>query len=216
MNQIKAKMPKYWQNDRPLGGTNYHPMYAAEGKSGHDMSIEQDGDRWQVRCRSCGWISGTRLSKSGAEEIAREHAKKPLPKIEKGPMDDGGIRIKDSAKNLVSNLLEKDISEVQALPTTNTEWGFYGTVQRNYGLDDRGAARAYKAMFHRIAGAMKYPVSEKIQQLLDSPSGRHLADQLSFHMGDPYNKPIRLSDVLLSIETLPKNKLGWFTSPANP
>ena len=66
------------------------------------------------------------------------------------------------------------------LPTTNLEWGFWGTSIHN-GYD---APMAWDAASRALAAAFKLS-PEQTRDLLDARFGRHLADDLSFIDGGP-------------------------------
>lgn len=67
-----------------------------------------------------------------------------------------------------------------ALPTTNEEWGFWGTSKSN-GYD---ADLTWQVVSHFFAKTFDL-TPEETRMLLDARFGRHLADDLSFIDGGP-------------------------------
>lgn len=69
---------------------------------------------------------------------------------------------------------------VTVLPTNNDFHGFFGTVALKKGAD--GAEKEWHRAFHAIASAAPNAKPEEVRNFLDSPYGRHVADEhLSGH-----------------------------------
>lgn len=65
------------------------------------------------------------------------------------------------------------------IKTTNLEWGFYGTLKSKYGLSDKEAEVLYDHAAKTLMIARSMSQSQAVE-LLDSRTGRHFADHLSF------------------------------------
>ncbi len=61
--------------------------------------------------------------------------------------------------------------------TNNPTWGFYGTIKTNLRLTDFQAAESYAIAGKMIAEAYNAPEAAVVK-LLDSSTGRHIADQI--------------------------------------
>lgn len=77
----------------------------------------------------------------------------------------------------------------------NKEWGFYGTMQRNYGLSDFEVSELFDYAAKLLVTRFDYSDLDEPRTLLDDRWGRHYADFLSFHgasagMNLPSNKAI--------------------------
>lgn len=69
---------------------------------------------------------------------------------------------------------------VTVIPTNNDFHGFFGTVALKKGAD--GAAQEWNRAFTTIASAVPDAKPEEVRNFLDSPYGRHVADEhLSGH-----------------------------------
>lgn len=68
----------------------------------------------------------------------------------------------------------------KTVQTTNTQWGYFGTMKANYDLSDKMTAE----LFDITAKAIAKKANAKIESAvlyLDSSNGRHMADALSFY-----------------------------------
>lgn len=66
------------------------------------------------------------------------------------------------------------------IQTHNPAWGFFATIQMNYGFSDLAAARLFDAAGQMLMAELKLP-PDHIRNFLDGRYGRHFADELSFH-----------------------------------
>jgi hypothetical protein len=66
--------------------------------------------------------------------------------------------------------------------TTNTEWGFYGTINTQMGYNEEITNKIWDAMVTRI-DHLHQRTSEEIVAFLDSRIGRHLADDIGVNIG---------------------------------
>lgn len=69
---------------------------------------------------------------------------------------------------------------MKVIPTNNDFHGFFGTVALKKGTE--GAEKEWHRAFHAIASAVPDAKPEEVRNFLDSPYGRHVADEhLSNH-----------------------------------
>lgn len=66
------------------------------------------------------------------------------------------------------------------IKSTNPDWGFFGTTQRNYNFSDEATERLFDATAQMLSKQFKLSAPQ-IVSFLDSKYGRHFADELSFH-----------------------------------
>lgn len=66
------------------------------------------------------------------------------------------------------------------IKTTNPEWGFFGTTQRNYNFSDEATERLFDVTAQMLSKQLKLSAPQ-IVSFLDSRYGRHFSDELSFH-----------------------------------
>ncbi len=67
--------------------------------------------------------------------------------------------------------------------TQNQAWGFYGTLKSNYGVSDVEAAKLFDHAARQLVRVFRI-TAECARQYLDARDGRHLADHLSFYIGN--------------------------------
>lgn len=83
-----------------------------------------------------------------------------------------------------------------SLATTNTAWGFWGTIAR-----DADPAAAWPLALAEVAGATCLPATA-VRDFLDSRHGRHLADEVT-------NQLAAGRDLEAAIETAVATWMGW-------
>jgi hypothetical protein len=64
--------------------------------------------------------------------------------------------------------------------TTNTQWGFFGTLKSNYGLSVKTTEELFDLAARKIAASASV-THDMAREFLDATYGRHMADEMSFH-----------------------------------
>ena len=67
------------------------------------------------------------------------------------------------------------------IPTTNKTWGFYGAVASQNEFGRKEMEEVWAAAFDAVKAAHPQLSDEQVREFLDSSSGRHYADALTFH-----------------------------------
>jgi hypothetical protein len=110
-----------------------------------------------------------------------------------GPGQDKEKRAKLRASNGLRaapgapSVTKKGESMNESITTKNEEYGFYGTSKVNSDLSGKDTAKLFDIAARKIKALRPKLSDQTVQRILDSKFGRHLADELSFHVEGSMN-----------------------------